>query len=187
CCILNRWKVVDTSLRGIQASTADTVNNATAILEELETTRSAGRAAVIDRPKLIFDADSQIGSGQFGTLFRAQLLNDATPADVTIVSARQLSSVDLGDQPANRLHVVGSLSPAHYPFGQHRLGQEMVKKADKWSDLNHPNIVKFIGYYPSGPAVSREFLLIFPYLPGGHLAKYLEQESLDYAQRIKLV
>ncbi|KAG8907307.1 hypothetical protein FRB99_004756 [Tulasnella sp. 403] len=142
-------------------------NNATAILQELKETRSVGRATVIDRAKLQFDAGSKIGSGRFGTLFRATLLDDTTPPNTTLVAARRLLPAS-GDQHANRQHT------------------EMVNKADKWSDLNNPNIAKFVGYYPSGPAVSREFLLVFSYVSGSHLVEYLERESPDYVRRINL-
>ncbi|KAG8901398.1 hypothetical protein FRB99_005334 [Tulasnella sp. 403] len=65
---------------------------------------------------------------------------------------------------------------------------EMVDRAGKWAGLNNSSIVKFTGYYPRRPDVESEFLLVFSYVSGGHLADYLEREreSLDYARRVKL-
>ncbi|KAG8908819.1 hypothetical protein FRB99_003057 [Tulasnella sp. 403] len=159
--------IADPSFDLEEASSSSPSNTTTTIFEELEAGRSAGRATVLDRSKLMFDASSQIGQSRFGTLFRAQLLDDATPPNTTVVTARRLVPAR-GDQHANRQHV------------------EMVNKADRWSNLNNPNIVKFVGYYPSGPAVSREFLLVFTHVPGVHLAEYLERDSPDYTRRITL-
>ncbi|KAG8886905.1 hypothetical protein FRB99_004339, partial [Tulasnella sp. 403] len=147
-----------------EASSEETSNDASAILQTLRS-----RATVLHRSKLVFDADSQIGSGWFGTLFRAELLDNATPPNITVVAVRRLLPAT-DDQHARRRH------------------SEMVDRAGKWAGLNNSSIVKFIGYYPCRPDVESEFLLVFSYVSGGHLADYLEREreSLDYARRVKL-
>lgn len=54
-----------------------------------------------------------------------------------------------------------------------------------WKDMNHPNVIRFWGYYLS-PDMTAAWL-ISPYAPFGSVDKYVRDEQVSPLERLKLV
>ncbi|KAG8905502.1 hypothetical protein FRB99_008847, partial [Tulasnella sp. 403] len=120
------------------------------------------RAVVLERSRLIFSEEDSIGSGAFGTVYRARLVDDTAPE--TVVAVKRLFA------PTDR-NVTNSLHSA------------VLLRVNRWSTFTHTNILRITGYYPVTPSPSGEILLAFPYVSSGNLATHLNQ---DYTQKIAL-
>lgn len=54
-----------------------------------------------------------------------------------------------------------------------------------WSDLDHPNILRFIGFHLN--AETDDAYLISPFEPLGDIARYIEKEGPSLDTRFELV
>lgn len=54
-----------------------------------------------------------------------------------------------------------------------------------WSNLNHPNIIRFMGYH-LGHKLEVAYL-ISPYAPFGSIDKYVADSKASEAERVRLV
>ncbi|KAG8901897.1 hypothetical protein FRB99_005017 [Tulasnella sp. 403] len=113
----------------------------------------------IKRSDLSYDATTLIGSGRFGTVYRATLREVLGSIPGEVVAVKEL------------FHVFDEISRA-------RLERILLS----WGTLKHPNVLPFRGFCEGEGKV----LLISPHQPGGSLAAYLERGSLTYTRRMDL-
>ncbi|KAG8904676.1 hypothetical protein FRB99_001358 [Tulasnella sp. 403] len=137
------------------------------------------RAVVLERSKLIFSEDDSIGSGEFGVVYKARLVDNTAP-EIVVAVKKLFPPSD--SNLASRLHSVcvrllGSRREADI------LMQEVLAKVNRWSAFSHMNILRITGYYPATPTLSGEILLAFPYVSSGNLTAHLDRE---YTRKISL-
>ncbi|KAG8893875.1 hypothetical protein FRB99_001657, partial [Tulasnella sp. 403] len=115
----------------------------------------------IKKSDLPYDGTTPLGSGRFGTVYRARLRRlgvlEGTPDEV--VAVKELFHM-FDDEARARLE----------------------RNVQSWAALKHPNVVPFRGFCEEESKV----LLVSPHHPGGSLAAYLERDSLTYARRTEL-
>ncbi|KAG8901809.1 Nuclear receptor sub 2 group C member 2, partial [Tulasnella sp. 403] len=113
----------------------------------------------IKKSDLSYDATTPLGSGRFGTVFRATQRNLPGAIVEEVVAVKELFHV-FDETARTRL-------------------EDNVRS---WAALKHPNVFSFRGFCEEDDKV----FLVFPYHPGGTLAAYLEKDSLTYARRMDL-
>ena len=63
--------------------------------------------------------------------------------------------------------------------------QHLTREVKIWKDLNHPNIIKFIGYAIEGQGSGVKAALVSKWCENGDIVKYLTEHPMT--NRIKLV
>ncbi|KAG8896871.1 hypothetical protein FRB99_008605 [Tulasnella sp. 403] len=116
-------------------------------------------ALQIEKSDLSYDATALLGSGRFGTVYRATLRGVLW----------------------NTLEEVVAVKKLFYAFDETGLAH-LKRDVRTWAALEHPNVLPFRGFCEEEGKV----LLVSPRHPGGTLATYLQKESLAYARRIEL-
>ncbi|KAG8905782.1 hypothetical protein FRB99_008261 [Tulasnella sp. 403] len=113
----------------------------------------------IEKTDLLYDETCRLGSGRFGTVYRARLRGVLGSAAEEVVAVKRLFREF---DEAGRTNLEGSMQ--------------------SWTPVRHPSILPFRGFCDDGGDV----LLVYSYHPGGTLAEYLEKNSLTYARRMEL-
>lgn len=138
----------------------------------------------IDPERLHFRTGSKasLGRGGFGVVKLAELSSPDQVAPVT-VAVKQLHSDDSVDVRV-RVALV-SFTSAVSGGRSNICPQRLVREMKIWSDLHHPNILRFIGFHLD--AEMDDAFLISLFEPLGDVAQYIEKEQPSIDARFELV
>ncbi|KAG8992853.1 hypothetical protein FRB93_002175 [Tulasnella sp. JGI-2019a] len=110
-----------------------------------------------------------------------------------VIGQGGFGSVTIGTLTAEGISLYGNLNggkvavkkPLNDPNRDLRFAISLIREVKIWAQLDHPNILKFLGYYLS-PDLD-EILIISPWEPRGNINKYIVDTRPDMPKRLNLL
>ncbi|KAG8993128.1 hypothetical protein FRB94_011041 [Tulasnella sp. JGI-2019a] len=110
-----------------------------------------------------------------------------------VIGQGGFGSVTIGTLTAEGISLYGNLNggkvavkkPLNDPNRDLRFAISLIREVKIWAQLDHPNILKFLGFYLS-PDLD-EILIISPWEPRGNINKYIVDTRPDMPKRLNLL
>uniref|UniRef100_A0A0E0K6Y8 non-specific serine/threonine protein kinase n=1 Tax=Oryza punctata TaxID=4537 RepID=A0A0E0K6Y8_ORYPU len=122
-----------------------------------------------------FSRSLMVGEGGFGCVYRGVIKNSDEPTERTEIAVKQLNRKGL---------------QARAKINQHFLGQkEWLTELNVLGIVEHPNLVKLIGYCAEDDERGVQRLLVYEYMPNGSVDDHLSSRStstLSWPMRLKV-